>query len=163
GPFTVETIELGAHIGRRGRGRSVTGVTAREEIRVDLLRRAGPGHIRERTKAQDPLPRGNGPGPSRDRAANGGERQRGMAMLGGAGGAAAVGVLGGGGGLEGKTLWGRGWARGEEGGSKLPPKGGGGKPGLRRFPAILRCRVKPYSAFIRAIIFLFAALSFRLR
>jgi hypothetical protein len=58
---------------------------------------------------------------------------------------------------------GNGCSSGGAGRNEVPTQEANGKPARAGFPPVLQSRMKRYSAFIRAIIFLFAAFSFRLR
>jgi hypothetical protein len=68
--------------------------------------------------------------------------------------------------------WRRQWApvhvgnvgsSGGEGGNEVPTQEANGKPARAGFPPFAAISMRPYSAFMRAIIFLFAAFSFRFR
>ena len=159
GPFDLQALELGPHVGRRGGRRRIALGVASEQIGVKLLRTSCRFDPRVRPETEHPIAARGGARPCRDRFENHRELEDGVGVIDGA-------VLPRG------LPWrrrgarihvGNGFTSGGAGGNEVPAQEANGKPARAGLPRVLRPRMRRYSAFIRAIIFLFAAFSFRLR
>src|SRR5439155_25956270 len=158
-PFRRQTRQLGPQVGGRGGRRGIPLRVTRQQIAVKLL--GAPCRLQAfvRPERDDPFA-------SRDRARAGRDRLEHERKL--EDGVRVVEDAF----LPWRFQWRRSGARirvgngctsGGAGGSEVPTQEANGKPAHAGLPPVLQPRMTRYSAFIRAIIFLFAALSFRLR